>query len=214
MHNPEFHDTGPVPFPMAPNSLCGGAAALGSRYAWSEWGGVPVPTEKQHAPVNPDDAAKAAQQARQRASADAPAAARRVQERAEARQRHKVQTVLDTLRRQVEMHGSIAAAFRKLEVSGDSKISHEELAKALKHRFNIEMTEETTKGCARKTGRGLLLPPPNPRLALCPLASLAPPLPPLASPFIQPSLCTTNTPPASSDKNARFTLGSRLPSSF
>ena len=37
-----------------------------------------------------------------------------------------------------------------LEVSGDAKISSEELKDALKHRFNIEMSEETTRGVIRE----------------------------------------------------------------
>ena len=150
MHEPEFPDNGPPPFPNAPGSLRGGGAAYGSKYAWSEWGGVPRPSEAAAPPSNPEDVAKAEQRERAKAAAQNPAAARRVQERAEARQRHKVQTVLDTLRRQVEMQGSIAAAFRKLEVSGDSKISQNELARALKSRFNIEMSEETAKGVIRE----------------------------------------------------------------
>ena len=48
------------------------------------------------------------------------------------------------------MIGSVGAAFRKLEVSGDAKISSEELRNALKHRFNIEMTDETTRRVLRE----------------------------------------------------------------
>ena len=75
---------------------------------------------------------------------------RSLEERAAARKRHKVQVVLDTLRHQVEMHGSVAAAFRKLEVSKDANISSDELQIALKRRFNIDMSEETTKGVIKE----------------------------------------------------------------
>ena len=61
-----------------------------------------------------------------------------------------MQVVLDTLRHQVEMHGSVAAAFRKLEVSKDANISSDELQIALKRRFNIDMSEETTKGVIKE----------------------------------------------------------------
>ena len=48
------------------------------------------------------------------------------------------------------MHGSIAKAFRKLEVSKDSLISGEELRTALRHRFHIEMSEDTTRDVLRE----------------------------------------------------------------
>lgn len=147
-HRPEFPPRAVQPFPNAPPSLAGGAMALSSKYAWSEWGGVPTPGEALQPPVNPDDAARLEQRAR--AATERPGGGQRVQERAEARQRFKVQQVLDTLRAQVEMQGSVAAAFRKLEVSGDAKISHDELKKSLKHRFNIEMSDETTRRVVRE----------------------------------------------------------------
>ena len=58
--------------------------------------------------------------------------------------------VLDSLRHQCEMQGSVAAAFRKLEVSKDSTISSWELKHAMKQRFNIEMSEQTLKGVMRE----------------------------------------------------------------
>jgi Ca2+-binding EF-hand superfamily protein len=122
--------------------------ALSTKYAWSEWGGVPMPSEKLPVAFNPEDGIKLEQRAR--AAVERPGAALRVQERAEARQRLKVQQVLDTLRSQIEMQGSVAAAFRKLEVSGDAKISADELKKALKNRFSIEMSEETTRRVIRE----------------------------------------------------------------
>ena len=134
-------------FPSAPHSLRGGASALDTKYAWSEWGGVPIPSVPPAHLTNAEDAARAAQAA---AAAERPGQALRVAERAEARARRKVQTALDAMRSQVEMHGSIAAAFRKLEVSGDAKISGDELRQALKSRFNIEMSEETTAGVLRE----------------------------------------------------------------
>ena len=162
-HNPEFPDAGAHPFPAAPSSLRGGAAALSSKYAWSEWGGVPVPSEKPKPPTNPEDEAIAAQQAKAQA-AQTPAGARRVQERAEARQRHKVQTVLDTLRRQVEMHGSIAAAFRKLEVSGDSKISHEEVRAC---NAELQQPQPQPQPTFRSPWKRCLAPPWHALLGLC-----------------------------------------------
>ena len=144
-HRPEYEDRGPAPFPAPPSSLRGGAAALSSRYAWSEWGGV----RKAEVPEAPGAAAPGHRPPPRDAAASA-AGAKRVQERAEARQRHKVQQVLDTLRRQVEMHGSVAAAFRKLEVSGDSKISKDEMIRALKQRFNIEMSADTAQRVVRE----------------------------------------------------------------
>ena len=140
---------GPAAFPQAPSALRGGAAALSSKYAWSEWGGVPKPDAPLQAVMNPDDAAKL-EQANRATNNPRPGAAQRLEERAAARKRHKVQVVLDTLRHQVEMHGSVAAAFRKLEVSKDANISSDELQIALKRRFNIDMSEETTKGVIKE----------------------------------------------------------------
>ena len=140
---------GPAAFPQAPSALRGGAAALSSKYAWSEWGGVPKPEAPLQAVMNPDDAAKL-EQANRATNNPRPGAAQRLEERAAARKRHKVQVVLDTLRHQVEMHGSVAAAFRKLEVSKDANISSDELQIALKRRFNIDMSEETTKGVIKE----------------------------------------------------------------
>ena len=107
--------------PEAPSSLRGGAAALSTKYAWSEWGGVPIPDVPLPLPGNPADSEMLGTRKMDGAGGA------RLEERAAARQRHKVQKVLDALRSQVEMHGSVAAAFRKLEVSKDSTISSEEL---------------------------------------------------------------------------------------
>ena len=87
-----------------------------------------------------------------RSSRKASAARRRGRARRERAERGgaKVQHVLDSLRRQVEMIGSVGAAFRKLEVSGDAKISSEELRNALKSRFQIEMSDETTRRVLRE----------------------------------------------------------------
>jgi Ca2+-binding EF-hand superfamily protein len=145
-HRPEYPgaDIKHHPMPEAPSSLRGGAAALSTKYAWSEWGGVPIPDVPLPLPGNPADSEMLGTRKMDGAGGA------RLEERAAARQRHKVQKVLDALRSQVEMHGSVAAAFRKLEVSKDSTISSEELKQALKRRFNIEMSEETTRGVIRE----------------------------------------------------------------
>ena len=51
--------------------------------------------------------------------------------------------MLDSLRSQIEMQGSIAAAFRRLESSGDASISAEELQHHCKKRFSIDMDDAT-----------------------------------------------------------------------
>ena len=125
--------TAPKAYPQTPSSLKAG---------WSDANDVAAiqtatgePQEEESVEVRKEKLARSA---------------RRVEERAAARKRLKVQQVLDTLRQQVEMFGSVAAAFRKLEVSGDSQISQEELSRALKRRFHIEMSDETAAGVMRE----------------------------------------------------------------
>ena len=137
----------PAPtFPDAPRSLKGGAASLGTKQAWSEWGGVPQPA----AAAAASSAADNGNAASSSTVASRPGEASRLAQRADARARHKVQLALDALRTQVEMHGSVKQAFRKLEASGDSKISADELQKALRQRFNIDMSAETTRDVMRE----------------------------------------------------------------
>lgn len=131
-----------VSFPAAPSSLKGGAALLATGEAWSEWGGVPMPSCPPREEALEEDGASA--------NSNKPGAQLRVEERAAARKRHKVQQALDSMRRQVEMHGSVAAAFRQLEATGDSKISSAELRQALKVRFNLELSDETAAGVVRE----------------------------------------------------------------
>ncbi|KOO34580.1 hypothetical protein Ctob_007872 [Chrysochromulina tobinii] len=108
----------PPAFPIAPQSLKGGAALLSSKYAWT--------------------------------GALRPGGPLRVQERAEARARHKVQSVLDALRQQIEIHGSIAKAFRRLETTKDSKIDPAELQGYLRKQLHIDMSDETSRDVIRE----------------------------------------------------------------
>jgi Ca2+-binding EF-hand superfamily protein len=139
----------PPAFPIAPQSLKGGAALLSSKYAWSEWGGVPLPAD---AGVAAAAAAAAAAGGGTDGGTDGksagalrPGGPLRVQERAEARARHKVQSVLDALRQQIEIHGSIAKAFRRLETTKDSKIDPAELQGYLRKQLHIDMSDETSR---------------------------------------------------------------------
>lgn len=130
----------PPAFPVAPASLKGGAASLSTKYAWSEWGGVPVPKEQQ----------LQLQQQEAHVTAGKPGGALRVQERAAARQRNKVQNVLDALRGQIEMQGSIAKAFRRLETTKDAKVDPKELQNYLRKHMHIDMSDETTAGVIKE----------------------------------------------------------------
>ena len=187
--------------PEAPSSLRGGAAALSTKYAWSEWGGVPIPDVPPPPPSNPADSAMLGAR-----KMDGPGGSR-LEERAAARQRHKVQKVLDALRSQVRVgSGNVACERRCLRArglslrstGGDAWVSRSRLPqargvqglynlvrraqavrmwpvvrckpvpallmllpararvcfccrrRALKRRFNIEMSEETTRGVIRE----------------------------------------------------------------
>ncbi len=134
----------PAPvFPTAPPSLKGGAAVLSTKYAWSEWGGVPMPTDA-GAPVAGGGGADVGTDGKS-GGGQRPGGSLRVQERAEARARNKVQSVLDALRQQIEIHGSIAKAFRRLETTKDAKIDPAELQGYLRKHMHIEMSDATTR---------------------------------------------------------------------